>query len=167
MGIRIKRDPFLKIEKIYRTMTAVIFYVTLAVILSAVVIVPVFGSADANWVMVLYSGFFYLYCLALCGCAVLSAFACYATKSEVLGLQCVLHIIDFILAFLNYKLFTALFLYGIKKDSLAEKLIGADTDAFVTASTEKWIYLVISVLISCVLAVLSTVKLSKEKNYDR
>jgi len=163
MGIRIKREPFLKIEKAYRILTAVTFYVTLAVILSAVVVVPIFGSSDANWVMVLYSGFYYLYCLGLCGCAVLGAIACYVTKSEVLGLQCALHIIDFILAFLNYKLFTALFLYGIKMDAAAEKLIGADTDAFVKASTEKWIYLVISVLISCILAVLSTVKLSKEK----
>lgn len=163
MGIKIKRPPFLKIEKLYRIFTATTFYVIFAVILSAVIVVPLFGSADANWVMLLYSVFFFLYCLALCVCAVLGAISCYATKNEVLGVQSALHIIDFILAFLNYKLFTVFFLYGLSKDATAEKLLGGDADAFVTASTEKWFYLIVSVLISCVLAVLSTVKLSKEK----
>ena len=167
MGIKLKRPPFYPIEKAYRITTAATFYVIFAVILSAAVIVPLFGSADANWVMILYSVFFYLYCLGLTGCAVLGAFACYKTKNEALGLQCALHIIDFILAFLNYKLFTVFFLYGINKDSSAEKLVGIDADAFVADSTQKWIYLILSVLISCILAVLSTVKLSKEKKAEQ
>lgn len=164
MGIKIKREPFYKIEKAYRLLTAFTFYIIFAVILSAVVVVPVFASEETYWVMILYSGFYYLYCLALCGCGVLAGCACYKTKNEVLGVQCALHIISFILAFLNYKLFTALFLYGIKKDGLASKVVGSDTDAFVTSATEQWIYLIFAVLLNCILAVLSTVKLSKEKN---
>lgn len=167
MGIKIKREPFYLIEKIYRITAALTFYVALGVILSAVVIVPIFGSADTNWVMLLYSGFFFLFCLALCGCAVLSAMACYKTKDEYLGVQCVLHIIDFILTFLNYKLFWVFFLYGINKDSLADKFVGASSDAFVTESIDKWIYIFIALVISCVIAVLSTVKLAKERKYER
>lgn len=167
MGIRIKREPFHKLEKIYRLTMAITFYAVLAVILSSAIIVPLFGSADANWVMILYSGFFFLYCLALVGCSVLSGLACYKTQSEILGLQCVLNIISFILAFLNYKLFYVLFLFGINKNSLAEKVVGPDSDIFVTDATSKWIYLILSVLISCILAVLSTVKLSKEKSHNK
>ena len=167
MGIKIKREPFYKIEKIYRLTASLTFYVALAVILSAVVIVPLFGSSDANWIMLMYSGFYFLFCLALCGCAVLSAMACYKTKNENLGVQCLLHIIDFILTFLNYKLFWVFFLYGINKDGSADRFVGASSDAFVSDSIDKWIYLIIALIISCVIAVLSTVKLVKEKNYEK
>lgn len=166
MGIKIKREPFYKIEKAYRLATAFTFYIIFAVIISAVAVVPIFASEDTYWVMVLYSGAYYLYCLALCGCAVLAGCACFKTKNEVLGVQCILHIISFILAFLNYKLFTALFLYGIKKDELAAKIVGSDTDAFVKNATEQWVYLILAILLNCIIAVLSTVKLSKEKNYN-
>lgn len=165
MGIKIKREPFYKIEKLYRIFTACTFFGVLAVILSSVAVVPIFGSSESLWVMVLYSGAFYLYCLCLCVCAVLAAFACYKTKNEILGVQCGLHLISFILSFLNQKLFTALFLFGIKRDASAEKLIGPDSDAFVADSTEKWIYLILSVLLSCIMAVLACVKLSKERSY--
>lgn len=163
MGIKIKREPFLKSEKIYRIFTALTFYITFGAIISAVIVVPVFASSEAYWVMVVYSGFYYLYCAFLAGCAISAAIACFKTKNEVLGVQSGLHIICLILSVLNCKLFTALFLYGIKKDGLAEKLIGSDTDAFVTEATSQWIYLILAVMISCILAVMSTVKLAKER----
>lgn len=166
MGIKLKRPPFLKIEKAYRLATAVSFYVVFAIIISAVVVVPLFGSRDAKWVLLLYSFSFWGYLLALVGCAVLGSFATVKTQSEIIGLQTVLHIVDFLLVGSNYKLFTALTLYGLGLDAKAEKFIGGNTDEFVKECTSQWFCLIAGILIACVMAVLSTVKLTKEKNAD-
>lgn len=161
MGIKIKKPPFLKIEKAYRLCTAISFYVIFAVILSATAVVPIFKSA--SWVLIFYSTSFYLYCLSLMACAVLGGISCFKTENEVLGVQAILHVVNLILIGVNYKLFTALFLFGIKLDETATKFIGTDTDTFVEECSKEWKNLIIGVLIACVLAVLSTLKLKKEK----
>ena len=163
MGITIKREPFLKSEKVYRIFTAVSFYAALGVLLSAAVIVPIFASETAYWVMLLYSLLFFGYCLICAVCSVLGFIAAAKTKNEVLLVQGVLHLISAILVGLNWKLFAALFFFGIRKDSVAENITGTDTDAFVQNASEQWFYLVIALLLSCILAVLATVKLSKNR----
>lgn len=161
MGIKIKKPPFLKIEKAYRLCTALSFYVVFAVILSAVVVVPVFKSA--SWVLIFYSLSFFLYCLSILACVVLGAVSCFKTQDEILGLQTILHIVDLILVGLNYKLFTALALFGFKLDDLATKFVGADTDKFVEQCSQQWVNLIVGVLVACILAVLSTLKLKKQR----
>ena len=105
MGITIKREPFLKSEKVYRIFTAVSFYAALGVLLSAAVIVPIFASETAYWVMLLYSLLFFGYCLICAVCSVLGFIAAAKTKNEVLLVQGVLHLISAILVGLNWKLF--------------------------------------------------------------
>lgn len=162
MGIKIKKPPFLKIEKAYRLCTAISFYAVFAVILSAVVVVPIFKSA--SWVLIFYSLSFYLYCASILGCVCLGAISCFKTQNEILGLQTILHAVDLILVGLNYKLFTALFLFGLKLDETASKFVGSDTDAFVEKITAQWGNLIVGILIACVLAIMSTVKLKSERD---
>lgn len=166
MAVKIKRDPFLKIEKAYRKTTAVTFFVALAVILSALIIVPLFGSSEAYWVMILYSVLYYIFCLDLAACAVLGAISCVKTKNEILCIQSVMHIISLVLSLMNCKLFTVFFLYGIKQDRLADKITGTDYDAFVTEAFSQVQYLLLALVISCILCVFSCVKLWKERNND-
>lgn len=162
MGIKIKKPPFLKIEKAYRLCTAISFYAVFVVILSAVAVVPIFKSA--NWVLLFYSLSFYLYCASILACAVLGGIACFKTQNELLGLQAILHVVDFILVGLNYKLFTAFLLFGLNLSKTAEKFVGTDTDAFVNNSTAQWGNLIVGLLIACVMAVFATVKLKNEKS---
>ena len=163
MGIKIKREPFLKIEKAYRITTVAVFFAVSAIILSAVVVVPIFGSSTAYGIMTFYSSAFFGYFLSLLVCAVLGGLAFSKTTKASLGIHCLLHALNALLVIVNYKLFIALFLYGIKNDSAAASFIGSDTDAFVGESAEKWIYLITALIIHFVLTVFSIVKLSKEK----
>ena len=165
MGIKLKRDPFYKSEQLYRVFTAASFYVILAVLISAAIIVPLFGSSTAYWVMLLYSVFFFAFAAVCLVCAIMGFTAFAVSKNENLLVQGILHLIDCVLTLTNIKLFSVIFIYGIRKDNLAEKITGSDTDAFVSSAVRQWIYLIIAFLISCILAILSTVKLSKERKY--
>lgn len=164
MGIKIKKEPFSKAEKTYRLITAVTFYEILGVLLSAAVTVPLFASETAYWMMILYPAMFFIFCLNLAGCAALAFVTAKKTSNEVFIVQGVLHTISFVLTVLNCKLFTAIFLYGIKQDAAAEKLTGTDTDAFVEAAFSNAGNLLVALIITAVLAVLSTVKLVKERH---
>ncbi|NLZ45490.1 MAG: hypothetical protein GX896_02235 [Clostridiales bacterium] len=163
MAKKIIRPPFHKIEKIYRSLISILFYITILVLFSALIIVPIFATETSYLIMICYSIYFYIFVLGIAASCILSFLSARKAKDENLYVQSVVNLISTILLGANWKFFTVIFLFGIKSDKLAEKLIGSNTDAFVIKAQKQWISLIIAVIMIGVIAVISTFKLSRER----
>ena len=163
MAKKILRAPFYKIEKVYRFFISILFYLTAFVLLSAIIAVPIFASETSYILMLCYSIYYYIFCAGIFACCILGFASSIKTKNENLFVQGGLHLISTILTILNWKFFTVIFLFGIKKDAIAEKIIGSDADVFIAKAQENWISLIVAIILTGIIAILSTMKIAKEK----